>query len=102
MQWKPHSFILNVLEYKFKSMKKLMKFNIMYRVSAQRSSLFTITLPIAGWALRKSRGGIGNQQSVETLEIRNYRNLYFDQKAKENAQSPLWGNSIEKDQVKRN
>ena len=35
---------------------------------------------------------------LEILEIRNYRNLYFDQKAKENAQS-LWGNSIEKYQV---
>ena len=49
---------------------------------------------------------MGNQSETlhicipTSLEIRNYRNLYFDQKAKNNAQS-LCINNIEKDQDDR-
>ena len=75
----------------------------MHKVTSQRSSPFTITLPTEAWGHWKQIG----DQSVTLhiciptyFEIRNYRNLYFDQKAKENAQS-LWGNSFGKDQVER-
>ena len=109
MQWKPHSCILTCPEYKFKSWLKLIKFNILHKVSSNKSSLFTVTLLTEGLGHREQRGAIGDQSEtlphlhiniVEILEIRNYRNLYFDQKAKENAWS-LWGNNIEKDQVER-
>ena len=48
MQWKPHNCILNVLNTGLSPDRNIIKFNIMYKVSSQRSSLFTITLPTEG------------------------------------------------------
>ena len=49
MQWKPQNCILNVLNTSLSPDRNTIKFNIMYKVSSQRSSPFTITLPTEGW-----------------------------------------------------
>ena len=79
-------------------------------MSSNRSAPFTITLLTEGLGPQGAKGRdrepirdfatFAYQHTLEILEIRNYRNLYFVQKAKENAWS-LWGNSIERDQVER-
>ena len=65
MQRKPHSCILSVPEHKFKSMLKYLKFNILHKVTSQRSSPFTINWPTESWGHREPRGMMENQS--ETL-----------------------------------
>ena len=55
MQWKPHSCILTCPEHKFKSWLKLIKFNILHKVTSDKSSLFTITLLTEGLGHREQR-----------------------------------------------